>query len=86
MPPWEDSCTDVYHYEEYGGDIIDTLYGHIFGNIHCGCGPELSCAECGNGSVEEYEGEECDAGSRCDDWGIVSGTGVNTVRSGTSCT
>jgi hypothetical protein len=41
LPSWEPTCTDVYHYADFGGDIIETLYGHVFGNVFCGCEPTL---------------------------------------------
>lgn len=72
LPPRETECTDWYHYQDYGGEIIDTLYGHVFGNIHCNCGPTVECANCGNANVEVSDGEECDTGRRCDDFAEVS--------------
>jgi cysteine-rich repeat protein len=74
----ESECSDVYHYKDFWGIAIDTLYGHVFGNIHCDCLPEEVCGICGDGVKDTSKGEECDIGSYCDDrngttWTLCTG-------------
>lgn len=53
-------CTDAYNFEDYSSSILDTIYGHIFGSIHCGCSADQLCGICGDGLTEADKGEECD--------------------------
>lgn len=80
---WSAECTDVYNYDDFDGTAVDTLYGHIFGAIHCDCRPELVCGICGDGVRESNIWELCDEWSYCDDRDPYADSGN---WSGTDCT
>lgn len=64
----EGNCDMVFNYEDYTSEMINTLYGHIFWSIHCGCGPYQVCGICWDWNVDATYAESCDEGSFCDNW------------------